>query len=57
MSAYDFVAKELVTGRDVPLSEFKGKVSLVVNVASRARTRARPRARETRAPRLTSNVS
>ena len=31
---YDFSARALVTGTDVPLSDFKGKVSLVVNVAS-----------------------
>ena len=31
---YDFSARAIVTGADVPLSDFKGKVSLVVNVAS-----------------------
>lgn len=31
---YDFSARALVTGTDVPLSDFAGKVSLVVNVAS-----------------------
>jgi glutathione peroxidase-family protein len=29
-----FAAAELVTRRDVPLSEFEGKVALIVNVAS-----------------------
>lgn len=33
-SIYDSSAVELVTGREVPLAKFKGKVSLVVNVAS-----------------------
>ena len=34
-SFYDFNAKELVSNADVPLSQFRGKVSLVVNVASK----------------------
>ena len=32
---YSFTAKELVTNKDMPLSQYEGKVSLVVNVASR----------------------
>ncbi len=32
---YGFTAKELVTNKDMPLSQYEGKVSLVVNVASR----------------------
>ncbi len=34
MSIYDFTAKNLA-GKDVPLSEFKGQVMLVVNTASK----------------------
>jgi glutathione peroxidase-family protein len=32
--AYNFSVTELVTRKEVPLSEFRGRVSLVVNVAS-----------------------
>ena len=32
-TAYDFTAKS-IDGRDVPLSQYKGKVTLIVNVAS-----------------------
>ena len=33
-SFYDFTVKDLVTNADVPLSQYEGQVSLVVNVAS-----------------------
>ena len=35
MSAYDFSARDLKTNDVVELSKYKGKVSLVVNVASK----------------------
>lgn len=35
MSAYDFNARDLDTDQDVSLSKYKGKVSLIVNVASK----------------------
>ena len=35
MSAYSFSARDLRTGKVRELSEFEGKVSLVVNVASK----------------------
>ena len=35
MSAYDYNARGLRTGNTVDLKEFEGKVSLVVNVASK----------------------
>lgn len=34
-SAYDFSSRDLRTGKIVELSEYRGGVSLVVNVASR----------------------
>jgi glutathione peroxidase-family protein len=33
--SYDFTVKDLVSNKDVPLSAYKGKVSLIVNVASK----------------------
>lgn len=33
-SVYDFEARQ-ITGKDIPLSEFKGKVMLIVNTASK----------------------
>ena len=35
MSAYDYNAKDLRSGKNVELKEFEGKVSLIVNVASK----------------------
>jgi len=35
MSAYDFSARDLDTDAEVSLDKYKGKVSLIVNVASK----------------------
>ena len=35
MSAYDFSARDLKTGQVTELSQYEGKVSLIVNVASK----------------------
>lgn len=35
MSAYDFTARDLDTDEEVPLSKYRGCVSLIVNVASK----------------------